>query len=331
MEFFTEKELQMRLGYSKSNWPIVLLKELIDNSLDACENAGIQPEVEITLEPDSLSVLDNGPGIPIATVEGSLDYSIRTSDKSYYVSPTRGQLGNALKCLWAAPFVANGKLGQVEISAHSTIHYIEVRLDPIAQQPKINYTTKPCLVKTGTFTKIHWPEIASYQGGAITTRFYNLVENFSLLNPHARLVLKLLERKASSFEPSIPSWQKWVTSQPTSPHWYSVSQLCSLIAAYLTNSKRIGRPKPIREFVAEFAGLTGTAKQKSVLNRLQLSGAYLNDLIKDGNIDSEKVAQLLDAMKDESRPIAPKNLGIITEKHIFQWLQRFSVLSFPLC
>ncbi len=74
MEFFTEKELQMRMGYSKALWPLVLLKELVDNSLDACENARIQPKIEILLEPNSLSVLDNGPGLPNGTLEQSLNY-----------------------------------------------------------------------------------------------------------------------------------------------------------------------------------------------------------------------------------------------------------------
>ncbi len=76
MEFFTEKELQMRIGYSKVLWPLILLKELVDNSLDACENARIQPKIEILLEADTLSVLDNGPGLPTATLEQSLNYLV---------------------------------------------------------------------------------------------------------------------------------------------------------------------------------------------------------------------------------------------------------------
>ena len=39
------------------------------------------------------------------TLERSLDYLVRVSDKAHYVSPSRGQLGNALKCVWAAPYV----------------------------------------------------------------------------------------------------------------------------------------------------------------------------------------------------------------------------------
>ena len=73
LEFFSEKELQMQIGFPRQLWPIALLKELIDNALDACETAGILPEIEITLEPDALSVQDNGPGLPASTIERSLD------------------------------------------------------------------------------------------------------------------------------------------------------------------------------------------------------------------------------------------------------------------
>ena len=99
LEFFTEKELQMQIGFSRGGWAIALLKELIDNALDACEMAGVHPVVEVAIdsEADTVSVRDYGPGLPADTLKRSLDYSIRVSDKSYYVSPSRGQLGNALK------------------------------------------------------------------------------------------------------------------------------------------------------------------------------------------------------------------------------------------
>jgi DNA topoisomerase VI subunit B len=79
---------------------------LIDNALDACESApGGAPEIVVTLEPDAMTVADNGPGIPDHVIDRSLDYHIRVSDKKHYVAPTCGQLGNALKCIWGAPFV----------------------------------------------------------------------------------------------------------------------------------------------------------------------------------------------------------------------------------
>ena len=111
LEFFSDKELTMQIGCPTEQWPIALLKELIDNALDACETAGLPPAIEVTIEPDLLSVRDYGPGLPVATLERSLDYMARVSDKANYVSPTRGQQGNAMKCLWAAPFVASGEEG----------------------------------------------------------------------------------------------------------------------------------------------------------------------------------------------------------------------------
>ena len=63
------------------------------------------------------TVEDNGPGMSQELIQRSLDYEIRVSDKMYYVSPSRGQLGNALKCLWAAPYAIDRREspGHVEV------------------------------------------------------------------------------------------------------------------------------------------------------------------------------------------------------------------------
>jgi hypothetical protein len=96
-------------------------------------------------------VQDNGPGLPASTIERSLDYLVRVSDKAHYVSPSRGQLGNALKCVWAAPYVARGEQGAVEVVTGGIQHRISVTLDRIAEQPILHHetATEP-FVKTGT-------------------------------------------------------------------------------------------------------------------------------------------------------------------------------------
>ena len=161
LEFFTEKELTMQIGHPRHRWPLAILKELIDNALDAAETAGIAPEITVTVEFDRLTVQDNGPGLPATTLEGSLDYQIRMSDKANYVSPTRGQLGNALMCVWAAPFVVDGEHGLVEVATQGQRHRIDVRLDRIAQTPQIVPTVEPAPdVKTGTSITLHWPNVA---------------------------------------------------------------------------------------------------------------------------------------------------------------------------
>lgn len=161
LEFFSEKELQMQIGFPMRAWPIALLKELIDNALDACETAGILPDIEVTLEPDTISVQDNGPGLPASTIERSLDYLVRVSDKAHYVSPSRGQLGNALKCVWAAPYVARGEQGSVEVITGGTQHHISVTLDRIEEQPTLHREKTPDpFVKRGPLVRIAWDGIA---------------------------------------------------------------------------------------------------------------------------------------------------------------------------
>jgi DNA topoisomerase VI subunit B len=62
LEYFSGKELSMQLGAAPSGWGFVLIKELVDNALDACETAGTPPEIHVTLTPDGFTVADNGPG-----------------------------------------------------------------------------------------------------------------------------------------------------------------------------------------------------------------------------------------------------------------------------
>jgi DNA topoisomerase VI subunit B len=91
LEYFSLKELQLQLGAPPNAWPIALLKELLDNALDGCEAAGLTPQIAVTVEPDAVSVRDNGPGWPAETLTRSLDDRVRVSDKGHDVSPTRGQ------------------------------------------------------------------------------------------------------------------------------------------------------------------------------------------------------------------------------------------------
>ena len=121
-EYFSEDELTLQIGHDPDMWPLAILKELLDNALDASEAGDAAPEITVTIDDEGFAVRDNGPGIPAKTVRGALDYTKRVSDKLLYVSPTRGQLGNALKVLFAAPYVASEdqQRGYVEIDARGS-------------------------------------------------------------------------------------------------------------------------------------------------------------------------------------------------------------------
>jgi len=84
MEFCTRRELVNQTGHDVSEWPLVVLKELVDNALDACEEAEIAAVIAIDVKGRSIIIEDNGPGIPTKTVDGVLDYSIRVSSREAY-------------------------------------------------------------------------------------------------------------------------------------------------------------------------------------------------------------------------------------------------------
>ena len=111
MEFCTRRELVNQTGHDVYEWALVVQKELLDNALDAAEEAEIAPVVSIAVNGRSIVIQDNGPGIPAKTIEGILDYSIRVSSREAYVSPTRGAQGNALKTILPMAYVLEERHG----------------------------------------------------------------------------------------------------------------------------------------------------------------------------------------------------------------------------
>ena len=161
LEYFSEKELTLQTGHEPDRWPEVLPKELVDNALDAAEDAGTPPEVAETITPQALTVEDNGPGIPPTTVAGLLDFNVRTSSKDAYISPSRGQQGNALKTVLAIPYVASGGVkGAVTIETQGTAHQIVVTVDKIAQAPDLAHGTTAICKEPGTRVTVQWPDSA---------------------------------------------------------------------------------------------------------------------------------------------------------------------------
>jgi len=345
LEYFSSKELSRELGSSSIKWPLVLTKELIDNALDACETSEIAPEITVRLDGTRVSVADNGPGLPKKTLKASLDYNSRTSDKAHYVSPTRGQIGNALKCLWAGPFVYNGEYGNDErgsVTVTTPLYSCEisVSVDKIKQKPKLTPVWLDReLVKSGTLIEIEWKTVAGYIPVEIAD-FYKsdeeedendeeiedeetpeprtfsdevqfLLESYATFNPHASFLLCRHGQTVAIGEALLPGWNKWRTDYPTSPHWYDAEDLRTLIAGYVSNAKGT---MTVREFVTEFRGITGSTKPKVVLAAANLSGQCLNDLISNDEIDMDKTESLLKAMQEASRPVKAAMMGLIGEE-----------------
>jgi DNA topoisomerase VI subunit B len=174
LDFCSEKELAAQTGHDSDDWPLVIAKELIDNALDACEEAGIAPVIEIKVDRTGISASDNGPGLPARTIKAILDFTLRVSSREAYVSPTRGAQGNALKTVLAMPFVlSGGDQGVVEIIAKGKRHRIGFAVDHLRQRPEIGLDVEPADRKNGTTIRVHWPVSAFAQSWPSPSRdFY---------------------------------------------------------------------------------------------------------------------------------------------------------------
>ena len=96
-----------------------------------------------------------------------------------------------------------------------------------------------------------------------------------------------------------------VAIAPTSPHWYSPERLENLIASYVAAERAGAAPRTVRQFVAEFRGLSATAKQKTVSAAAGLERAHLHDLVIHGQLDKVAIRRLLLAMQGASKRVKP--------------------------
>jgi DNA topoisomerase VI subunit B len=331
MEYFSPEELTKQIGHDIDLWPIAITKELIDNALDACEAIPVTPLIIVTVEGDRISVADNaGNGLPESTLTRSQDYAVTVSNKAHYKSPLRGRQGNALKTVWAAPFVYNGGsetggTGRIEVVTPFYAYEVTASLNRIAQEPRLTMTPlEREFVKNGTVVTVAWRrQAAGYFEGNIEDKekrdFYktalNLLKSYAVFNPHAGFTLCGNGETVEVAKPLIDGWQKWLPSEPTSPHWYDVDALSNLICAKITNDQG---QQTIRDFVSEFRGLASTIRQKSIVTAADLERLRLDDLATRDRtaLNTRAVERLLKAMCAKSRPVKARKLGVIGKESL---------------
>jgi hypothetical protein len=330
MEFCTRRELQNQTGHSVDDWPLVVLKELMDNALDACEEAEVAPVISIAVKPGSITIRDNGSGIKPGTVKSILDYTIRVSSREAYVSPTRGAQGNALKTILAMGYVLDRECqddvnteaaGVTIIETRGTKHRIEFRVDHINNEPKITYTTTPSSTKVGTKVTVKWPPVLWEDISLLDQArddFVRLAESYVWFNPHLTLRGSWHGKKFINVKATNPTWEKWGPRNPTSAHWYDETRLQRYFAAHVARDRDLGRHRTVREFIAEFRGLSGTAVQRKVLEEVGCSHKSLAQFFGVEQVNRAGIAKLLASMRKHSRPVAAKHLGIIGAEHLKQ-------------
>ncbi|RLT17585.1 MAG: DNA topoisomerase VI subunit B [Planctomycetota bacterium] len=143
-EFFAKN--RHLLGFDSPRKALLTsVKEAVDNSLDACEEAGILPEVWVRIEPVGesgtryrMSVQDNGPGIvskQIPLIFGKLLYG----SKFHRLRMSRGQQGIGISAAGMYGVLTTGKPVKIisKIDTKHPAHYSELRIDTKTNQPEI--------------------------------------------------------------------------------------------------------------------------------------------------------------------------------------------------
>jgi DNA topoisomerase VI subunit B len=207
-EYVEASQLQAVTGQAKQNFAGVVIKELADNALDACEEAGVAPKIgiEVTRTGGEMAIVvsDNGTGVPPKTVRDALDFSVRVSDKAAYRSPTRGAQGNALKTVFGIP-PALGSLEPVVVEARGLRHEIRVWKDP-AGELRVQYDDTASPVEVGTKVALAVPE----EGQDLDPGYWG--KAFSIFNPHA--AVRIVESQASNLVNRPRSLSTILTTRP---------------------------------------------------------------------------------------------------------------------
>ncbi|KKG32244.1 DNA topoisomerase VI subunit B [Methanosarcina mazei] len=191
-EFF-EKNRQI-LGFDSAPRSLITtVKEAVDNALDACEEAGILPDILVQVErtgPDYVIVIieDNGPGIvreQIPKVFAKLLYGSRF----HALKQSRGQQGIGISAAVLYAQMTAGRHTKIlsKTSPTAPAHYYELMINTSTNEPDI------LVDEVRDWFRPHGTQIelemrAAYVKGRRQS-IYEYLKATAIVNPHARITL----------------------------------------------------------------------------------------------------------------------------------------------
>lgn len=218
-EYFS-KNLQ-QVGFSSPTKAVLTtLKESVDNSLDACEEADILPEIKVQIKKEgpgssrntdliSVVVEDNGPGLPLKDISRVFGEYLASS-KFGRGRCSRGQQGIGISAAttWAQLTNAKGVRVTSKIKGKSQALSVLVNMDikhnkGLLKDKKTISIQKPHGLKVEFL--IDGRAQLNGEGGLIT-----YLEGTALVNPHLHLEYQLLDKeqrqipRVVNLVPSIP-------------------------------------------------------------------------------------------------------------------------------
>lgn len=190
-EFF-EKNRHI-LGFDSPQKSLfMIVKEALDNSLDACEEHGILPEIKITIgridaDEFSVSIEDNGPGIDrrqVPNVFGKLLYGSRF----HSFKQSRGQQGIGITAAILYGQITTARPSYIKTKKEGDDVAYEFHLGINVKENRADiHSEKPAIWDVPHGTVISIPARGKYQVGKQSILEY--VRECAVANPNATLVL----------------------------------------------------------------------------------------------------------------------------------------------
>jgi len=238
-EFF-KKNRQM-LGYSGMVRSLVtIVHEYVTNSLDACEEAGILPDINVKIDEIGeykyrINVTDNGPGIPKKYVGKALG-TILAGTKFHRYMQQRGQQGiGAAGCLLFAQ-TTTGKPIHVKSSTDNKKAYTcDILIDTAKNQPIV--------------TNINEFDSDNFRGLSVEGEFadikyensehgvFEYLKRTALANPHCRINFIDPEGKSYLFVRAVEQMPQ--RPKPIQPHPLGLTTNDLLEFAHSSESRKI--------------------------------------------------------------------------------------------
>ena len=327
LDFFSLQGLSTQTGCDSKDLDIFILKELVDNALDACK--GINPTVEAAFTIDefvTLTVKDNGSGLTEADVKRITDFERSYSSKFHYRYPTRGALGNALKCVFGIPYALASEHKQelpavpIRIRSKGKEYDICLNVQELKEQVSCEVLPKD-IEKTKEGTEISIPFFPLRDSWG--KNYLNLMRGYAIFNPDANIKFEIKYPKHKKHITEVYQTTKRKPKKLTgssSIHWYSPSQFKQLVEALIRSIRRGDNDLTLREFLKQFRGLSSDERVAQVLAKIQEERdiRHLSDLAS----QSKLIFKLHECMKKYCSEPSPSVLGQIGKKQIHDRLEQ---------
>ncbi len=191
-EFFAKN--RHLLGFDNPRKALLTtVKEAVDNSLDACEEAHILPELMIRIKPVEktdnkfvLTVQDNGPGI-VAKQVPNIFARLLYGSKFHTLKMSRGQQGIGISAAGMYGLLTTGEPVQIVTRTnkkHPARHY-HVQIDTTKNRPEV-ISDEECEFELATGTSVTITLEGKYLKGKQSVDEY--IAQTAMANPHTTII-----------------------------------------------------------------------------------------------------------------------------------------------